>query len=725
MPKITWFELYIPSERDLAAITAVLRPLATRPKLGWRRQTPIVVFELRAEAGNLHWLLGMDERLRHHLPAQLRAQLPGLVITPRPKPARALPLLVSNVRPIGMSQPLRTEMASAVTAGLLVILEALDHDESAVVQWVIGPAQQRRSRPTEFQPAAALGLVNQPQPTAADGRHWQQKATEPLFAVRCRVGASCRLPERASAITHMLIDALSLANASHTELRASKPAVRRAQHLADVQTHRRWAGILNAAELAAVLGWPLAGVNSLLAVPPAFHPAPPALLRPSNKSATSSARVLGISGHPVDADQRVIMPTTTALHHVQVTGPTGSGKSTLLAGFLGADIHAGRSVLLIEPRGDLVNDVLAGVPEGRRDDVVVIEPGQAEHVVGINPLAGPATEAEQRADDLLHLLHDIYGSNLGPRSSDVLLHGLIALARTPEGTLADMPALLTNASFRRQLLAAVNDPLILAPFFAWYDQLSDAERSQVIAPVLNKTRAFLSRTAIRRLLGQAKPRFQLDDLFKQCGRIVLVNLNKGAVGSETATLIGAILVNQLWQVIRRRAMQPARRRHPVMVVIDEVQDYLKLPIDLGEMFAQARALGISLTIAHQHLGQLPASLRTAILANARSRVVFRPAHADAQLLAAALGNGLTSADLERLDAFEACVQLLVDHRMSAPFSVKTLPPEKPISDPTALRQASQQRYGVDGTELDGHLQQRWRGEAMPDGPIGLTSRRAA
>ncbi|GAA3894183.1 hypothetical protein GCM10023084_53780 [Streptomyces lacrimifluminis] len=364
------------------------------------------------------------------------------------------------------------------------------------------------------------------------------------------------------------------------------------------------------------------------------------------------------------------------------------------------------------------------MPAERRKDVVVIEPGQAQEVVGFNPLAGSSEDAEQRADHLLHLFRELYGTSLGPRSADVLMHGLVALSRSTHGTLADLPVLLTNATFRRRLLAEVNDALVLAPFFSWYDGLSEAERQQVISPVLNKTRAFLSRTAIRRLLGQASPRFALDELFYR-PRIVLVNLNTGVIGAETAQLMGALLMMQFYEAMQRRALVATNQRHPVMAMIDEVQRYLRLPVDLGDMFAQARGLGVGLTVAHQHLAQLPPKMRAGLTANARNRVVFRPSTEDAASLATVLGGGLVADDLSLLDAHEAYAEVLVNRRPSDPFLIRTLPPDgQALSDPAELRRESAARYGVDGAGLDAALRQRWNGDdRQPDGPIGQMARR--
>jgi len=161
-------------------------------------------------------------------------------------------------------------------------------------------------------------------------------------------------------------------------------------------------------------------------------------------------------------------------------------------------------------------------------------------------------------------------------------------------------------------------------------------------------------------------------------------------------------------------------------VIDEVQNYLRLPVGIGDMLAQARGLGVSLTVAHQHLGQLTPTLRAAFQANARSKIAFRPSSDDRESLARALGGKLKPADLEALGAFEAYARLLVRSAMSPPLLVKTPPLKAGLSDADALRQLSRQRYGVDGDELDAALQRRWHGPTdKPSGSIGVRRRRAA
>ena len=149
---------------------------------------------------------------------------------------------------------------------------------------------------------------------------------------------------------------------------------------------------------------------------------------------------------------------------------------------------------------------------------------------------------------------------------------------------------------------------------------------------MNKVRPMLIRSSLRAVLGQATPRFELQQVFSE-RKILLVNLAKGLLGPEASALLGSIVVAQLWQVALERSAIPAERRHPVFIFLDEFQDFLNLPIDLADALAQARGLGLGLTLAHQHLGQLSPQMRSAVLANARSRVVFQLAAEDARTFA--------------------------------------------------------------------------------------------
>ncbi|MHA7271211.1 type IV secretory system conjugative DNA transfer family protein [Arthrobacter sp. HLT1-20] len=380
--------------------------------------------------------------------------------------------------------------------------------------------------------------------------------------------------------------------------------------------------------------------------------------------------------------------TSDALRHCVYIGPTGSGKSTALLNTIVADVLAGRSVCVIDPKRDLIDDVLARIPEQRINDVVVLDASD-QYPAGFNPLASSGRNPDVVVDGILMAIKDIF-DGIGPRSQDILHASLITLVRAGGHTLADIPQLLSDAAYRRPLTAAqANDP-VLSGFWAWYDGLRPEAQASTTAPLLNKLRVFLLRPQLRRVLGQAEPGFKVNDLFTK-SRILLVPLNKGIVGAESASLLGSLLVAELWQCIQARSEMPADQRHPVIVTVDEVQDYVRIG-DLADALAQSRSMGVGWQLAHQFRKQLPASMVAAIDNNARSKVAFALEIDDAKAMAAMAPN-LGPIDFQSLGKFEIYCNLVAGGQPSGWASGKTMPPPTRISDPAHIRLISRQRYG--------------------------------
>ncbi len=362
---------------------------------------------------------------------------------------------------------------------------------------------------------------------------------------------------------------------------------------------------------------------------------------------------------------------------------------------------AGRAVVVIEPKGDLVADVLARIPPQRIADVVLIDPTDTERPVGFNPLARAGRSPELVADQLLGLFHSLYIAHWGPRTHDILGASLLTLARTPGMTLSALPLLLTDAGFRRQIVPKVSDPIGLGPFWSGFEAWSEGERAAAIAPVMNKLRPLLLRPEMRAIVGQTRRSFDLRRVFTE-RKILLVSLSKGLLGPETAGLLGSLVISQLWQAVLGRAAITPERRHPAFVYVDEFQDYMHLPLDFADALAQARSLGVGFVAAHQYLHQLDPAMRSAVLANAQSRVAFRLPGEDARVLAA--DSPLTPEDFQSLGAFECYMQAVARGTVQPWCSARTLPPSKSLSDPAKVRAASREAYGVNRAEIEADLQ---------------------
>jgi hypothetical protein len=242
-----------------------------------------------------------------------------------------------------------------------------------------------------------------------------------------------------------------------------------------------------------------------------------------------------------------------------------------------------------------------------------------------------------------------------------------------------------------------------------------ADRLKVIGPILNKLRAATLRTPIRLLLGQSNG-LDLDQVLAE-KRVLLVPLSAGTLGSETASLLGTVLLAGVWFAVMRRVELVPGERHPIFVYVDEAQAVLKLPVDLADMLSTARGLGASFTLAHQHLGQIEDKLtRSALLGTVRSQIVFQAMREDAATLAPSYEPRLTADDLMGAARWEFAARLFVDGQTLAPLTGTTLPLLTPSRDGAALAEASRQRLGRPRTEVEDALKARGRAPEAEDKP---------
>ncbi|MGC4105879.1 MAG: hypothetical protein QM753_05900 [Thermomicrobiales bacterium] len=225
--------------------------------------------------------------------------------------------------------------------------------------------------------------------------------------------------------------------------------------------------------------------------------------------------------------------------------------------------------------------------------------------VGINPLATRSERSALVADGLLATMKALFPNAFGPRTSDVVHASLLTLMAAPGATLVQLPTLLTDASFRRRLTSRIDDPVGLGTFWAEWEAMSSGQQAAAIGPVMSRLRQFLLRPGLRAVLDQPEPKAPLSDVFTK-RRIVIVSLNKGLLGGQSATLLGSLVVGQLWQLALAQAAVPQERRQPVCVYLDEAQMFLHLDADLGEALEQSRSLRVAWHLAHQYRRQMPA-----------------------------------------------------------------------------------------------------------------------
>lgn len=348
--------------------------------------------------------------------------------------------------------------------------------------------------------------------------------------------------------------------------------LRHPQRVLEQRYFPRCADLLSVPELAALAHLPLdadapgvqrAGARSVL--PPTRIPVPGPQVKPLGRSELGAPRAVGLRV----ADSR---------HHLHVMGATGSGKSTLLANLVLADAAAGRGALVVDPKGDLVQDILARLPESAMGRTVVLDPGDIGKPPRLNVLETGGADADIVVDNLVGIFHRIFSAFWGPRTDDVMRAACLTLIHTRPATgrtvtLADIPTLLTSTSYRQRTIAHLGkEEKTLRGFWTWYERLSEPSRAAITGPLMNKLRAFLLRGFVTDTIASGASTFDLDTVLD--GGIALVRLPKGVLGEETSRLLGSFVVAKTWQAAARRAAAGEHNRRDATLVLDECHNFL-------------------------------------------------------------------------------------------------------------------------------------------------------
>lgn len=704
MKSLTAVRLSFPRSLELEAVENFLAGLSGL-LLPWYRRwlaVPFIVLETDAdEAGIRHYLI-TPESWQHSVLAILTANLPGVRFTPTDMPSR--PLQVgAEYRLSNNSRQLAGDAAPS-SSTLLASLHPLGGKEAVVVQWTLTPhapvapvAPPAKTAPSQQSPLQiTLSTTDSESVTAL-----RAKQSKPLMLAVGRIAVEAESIKRGRTL-------LRRAEVGWHSLRAPGVHLERrwlsSREVARRTSERRaplveWPGAYNTSELARLIGWPIDAV----AVPGLMlgncRPLAPSPAVPQRGT------VIGDSNFP-GSTRPLALDLQARLRHLHVLGPTGYGKSTLLMNMITQDLDAGYGVVVIDPKGDLITDLLARIPDHRRGDVIVLDPADRDRPVGLNPLrSADADHAEVVVENLVGLFKSLYRHSWGPRLDDILRGALLTLAGAKGTTLCEVSLILTDPSYRRRLVGQLDDPVGLESFWGWYESLSDAERMMAVGPVLNKVRAFTMRPRVRAVIGQSNPKLDIRDVISG-GKVLLVSLASGLLGDEAAALFGALVVAELWNATKARAGQPKDSRKPCMAYLDEWQNLVHLPIPMSNVLAESRGLGLGLTLAHQHISQLPDDLKQAVLADTRSHIVFQLPAADASVMAREMGKVLTADDLMGLGQYEMAAQLFAGGTTHIPATVNARPTPAVCSDPIEVAEAARQRYGMARGDVEAALRAR-------------------
>lgn len=359
------------------------------------------------------------------------------------------------------------------------------------------------------------------------------------------------------------------------------------------------------------------------------------------------------------------------LNHIYCIGKSGTGKSTLLKNMAIQDIQRGNGLGVIDPHGDVAEELLKHIPEQRKKDLIYFNPANLEHPIAFNPLHGVHPNYHHLvASGLISTFKKIWIESWGPRLEYILRFSLLTLLWYPEATLLDIQPLLTDKEFRNHiLLKYVNDQYIETFWKKEFDAYGPTLRNEAISPILNKTGLFISSLPLRNIVGQKISSFKMQRVMDE-GKIFLANLSKGKIGEDISSLLGSMLVTSMQLAAMHRAVMDEHKRNPFYLYIDEVHSFVTQ--SFADILAEARKYRLSLFLTHQYVEQLDEKLKDAIIGNAGTLICFRVGAKDAESISKEFLPIFSEQDLINLPRHSMYLKLMIDGTISKPFSSQAL-----------------------------------------------------
>jgi len=531
---------------------------------------------------------------------------------------------------------------------LIAALEIENETECGVVQVIISPTkhnwgQELTKAITDYDGSCIFSDAPELKKATDD------KVRSQLFAAVVRIGGIGETVSDARALVQRIGSALGQLDApgGNRLIPLSKDYYPIEVHEDDLLlrlTHRPGM-ILSAPELVGLVHLPTTQVHSSK------------LLRDDARSKPCPCNVLGhelelgVNSHHGE-ERTVTLSEQQRMRHMYVIGASGTGKSTLLLNLISQDIEHGEGLALLDPHGDLVDEVLRRIPGNRTQDVILFDPGDSEYPIGFNILHAHS-EAEKTliASDLTTTFQRL-STSWGDRMHTILSNGIMAMLEHPDGgTLLTLRRFLSDKVFRQTYLTKISDPEV----HYYWEREFPLHAGKPEASVLTRIDAFLRTKTIRNMVAQPKSSIDFSKVMNE-RKILLVKLSHGAIGEENAYLLGTLIVTAIHQAALRRQSVSSSERVPFYLYADEFQNFVTPSMEA--ILSGARKYNLGLVLAHQERRQLLSKDRevaSSVLSNPYTRICFRLGHDDAS----ALSKGLSyfdANDLQNLGVGQAIVR---------------------------------------------------------------------
>lgn len=624
----------------------------------------------------------------------------------------ALKFNQASFYPIKTYKDLATDGLSLITSAL----SKMSDGEGATLQILLQPASKswqkkgdrhnQKQKKQEANPDTA-SFTHDPKEVEAINN----KTSKPGFKTSIRMVVSANNDVTAKAHLNNLIGAFSQFSSPYNEFKRRKIFFK---HLFMIDFIYRYISflplrkmILNTEELATIMHFPNKTVET-------HH-----IRWLSAKSAPASNKIptkglyLGKSKYR-GVERGIYMSLEDRRRHTYIIGKTGTGKSEFLKDLALQDIQSGQGVAVIDPHGDLVEDLLQLMPPERAEDVIYFNPADVERPLGMNIMEAHNDEQQQfMASAVIGLMYKLYDPHrtgiVGPRFEHAIRNGMLTIMSKPGATFIELVRILTDAKYVEDYLPFVKDPMVKR---YWTDQIastSDFHKSEVLDYIVSKFGRFVTNKTMRNIIGQSESSFDFRKAMDE-KKIILCNLSKGVIGEEDAKFLGLILVPKILTAAMSRQNVSMDKRNDFFLYVDEFQNFATE--DFASILSEARKYRLNLIVANQFIGQIEEDIKNAVFGNVGTMVAFRVGVTDANFLQHEFAPTFNETDLANVEKYHAYVKTIVDNQPVSAFSMSLLKDIKAqeakmnpkLSD--LIKKLSRLKYGKDRDLLEEEIGQR-------------------
>lgn len=693
------------AEQMFASLTSLKKPKGI---FSFLHVPDSISFEIVAKAQDIRFYVVVHKKLADMVEKQIHGAYPDAQIEEveeenlfahQGRVAYAgLKLDEADYKPINTYQNLATDPLSTLTS----IMGKMQDGEAAIFQMIISPGGKEWKsggrhhissvKKKEANPEKASYDIDQKELEAIE-----QKLTKPGFNTFVRLVVASTSTESAEAHLQNLIGAFNQYSSYNKFVRA-KVRFFRGMFITDFVYRYlpllRKGSTLTTEELATIFHLPNKTVES-----PYIHWLT-ARSAPAPNNIATSGLYLGKSKYR-GTERPVYIDRDDRRRHMYIIGKTGTGKSEFLKSMIFQDINNGEGLAVIDPHGDLIEDILLRIPPKRAEDVILFDPSDTERPIGINMLAA-ATEEQKHfvVNSIIGLMTKLFDPNqtgiIGPRFEHNVRNAMLTVMTEENATLIEVMRVITDPTYLKEILPKVQDPMVKRYWTDQIAQTNDFHKSEILDYIVSKFGRFITNTMMRNIIGQSTSAFDFRRAMDE-QKIMLVNLAKGKIGEENSNFLGLILVPRILVAAMSRQDIPQSERRDFYLYVDEFQNFATP--DFAQILSEARKYRLNLTVANQFTGQMQEDIKNAIFGNVGTIASFRVGVSDANYLQHEFQPRFSEADLINIERYHAYMRTIVDGEPAPPFSIdltRNVDEEKKLDNSRVaelVRELSRLKYG--------------------------------